>query len=49
MWITDQYTKGSGMRQNKRDELVRKALDTFYKNGFTATGMDMLVKETGVS
>jgi AcrR family transcriptional regulator len=37
------------MRQNKRDELVRKALDAFYKNGFTATGMDMLVKETGVS
>ncbi len=37
------------MRPNKRDELVRNALDVFYQNGFHATGMDMLVKETGVS
>lgn len=37
------------MRPNKRDELVRKALDVFYRNGFHATGMDMLVRETGVS
>ncbi|MDE4134016.1 TetR family transcriptional regulator [Phaeobacter sp. QD34_3] len=37
------------MRPNKRDELVRKALTVFYRNGFHATGMDMLVAETGVS
>lgn len=37
------------MRQTKRDELVRKALDTFYRNGFHATGMDMIARETGVS
>ena len=37
------------MRQSKRDELVRKALLVFYRNGFHATGMDLLVKETGVS
>ena len=37
------------MRGNKRDELVQKALDVFYKNGFHATGMDLLVKETGIS
>lgn len=37
------------MRPNKRDELVRKALEVFYRNGFHATGMDMLVVETGVS
>lgn len=37
------------MRQTKRDELVRKALDIFYRNGFHATGMDMLVAETGIS
>ncbi len=37
------------MRQNKRDELVRKALQTFYRNGFHATGMDMLAAESGVS
>ncbi|ANP37955.1 MULTISPECIES: TetR/AcrR family transcriptional regulator [Rhodobacterales] len=37
------------MRPNKRDELVRKALDVFYRNGFHATGMDKLVSETGVS
>ena len=37
------------MQQTKRDELVRKALDTFYRNGFHATGMDMIASETGVS
>lgn len=37
------------MRTTKRDELVRKALTAFYRNGFHATGMDMLVAETGVS
>jgi len=37
------------MRPSKRDQLVRKALEVFYRNGFHATGMDMLVVETGVS
>ncbi len=37
------------MRQTKRDELVRKALEIFYQNGFHATGMDMLAAESGVS
>lgn len=37
------------MRPNKRDELVRMALQAFYRNGFHATGMDMLVAETGIS
>jgi AcrR family transcriptional regulator len=37
------------MRQTKRDELVKKALETFYRNGFHATGMDMLAAESGVS
>ncbi len=37
------------MRPSVRDELVRNALDVFYQNGFHATGMDMLVRETGVS
>jgi AcrR family transcriptional regulator len=37
------------MRPSVRDELVRKALDVFYRNGFHATGMDRLVTETGVS
>ncbi len=37
------------MRPTKRDELVQKALQAFYQNGFHATGMDMLVKETGIS
>lgn len=37
------------MRPTKRDELVRKALQVFYRNGFNATGMDMLVAETGIS
>ncbi len=37
------------MRPSKRDELVHKALQAFYRNGFHATGMDMLVDETGIS
>jgi len=37
------------MRPTKRDELVQKALATFYRNGFQATGMDRLAVETGVS
>lgn len=37
------------MRASKRDELVQKAMLVFYEHGFAATGMDMLVKQTGVS
>jgi len=37
------------MRPTKRDELVQKALQAFYRNGFNATGMDKLVAETGIS
>ena len=37
------------MRPTKRDELVQKALRAFYRNGFHATGMDMLAAETGIS
>ncbi|WP_186402447.1 TetR/AcrR family transcriptional regulator [Sphingopyxis sp. P1IMeth2] len=37
------------MRPTKRDELVEKATDAFYRHGFQATGMDRLVAETGVS
>ncbi len=37
------------MRPTKRDELVQKALPVFYRNGFHATGMDMLMGETGIS
>ncbi len=37
------------MSQSKRAELIRKALLLFYRNGFHATGMDLVAKETGVS
>ncbi len=37
------------MSISKRDELVHKALKIFYRDGFHATGMDTLVKETGIS
>ncbi|WP_164659605.1 TetR/AcrR family transcriptional regulator [Tropicibacter sp. Alg240-R139] len=37
------------MRPSKKDELVSKALEVFYRDGFHATGMDKLVVETGVS
>ncbi|WP_169566426.1 TetR/AcrR family transcriptional regulator [Sneathiella limimaris] len=37
------------MSASKRDELVQRALKTFYQGGFHAIGMDKLAKETGVS
>ena len=37
------------MRPSKREELIEKALVTFYRNGFHATGMDMIVEESGIS
>ena len=37
------------MSASKRDLLIQKALKVFYRHGFHATGMDMLVKQTGVS
>lgn len=37
------------MRPSKRNELVDEALKIFYRNGFHATGMDMLAKQTGIS
>ena len=37
------------MSASKRDELVQKALESFYRGGFHAMGMDRLAKETGVS
>lgn len=37
------------MRPSKRNELVEKSLTIFYKNGFHATGMDMLASQTGIS
>lgn len=37
------------MRPSKRNELVRRALEVFDRDGFHATGMDALVAETGIS
>ncbi|TDI61837.1 MAG: TetR family transcriptional regulator [Alphaproteobacteria bacterium] len=37
------------MSASKRDILVRGAMNVFYREGFNATGMDKLAKETGVS
>lgn len=37
------------MRPHKRDELVEKALDVFYRDGFHAAGLDLLASETGIS
>lgn len=37
------------MTENKRSALIAKALPLFYRNGFHATGMDLVAKETGVS
>ena len=37
------------MRASKREELVQKALEIFYRDGLHATGMDLLAAETGIS
>jgi len=37
------------VRPSKRDELVREAQQIFYRDGFHATGMDLLSAETGIS
>ncbi|MFC4347134.1 TetR/AcrR family transcriptional regulator [Kordiimonas lipolytica] len=37
------------MRASRKDELIDKALEAFYRDGFHATGMDKLVAETGIS
>lgn len=37
------------MSASKKDELVEKALEVFYREGFHATGMDRLVAETRIS
>ncbi len=37
------------MSRSKRAELIGKALLLFYRNGFHATGMDLVARETGVS
>lgn len=37
------------MSASKKDELVEKALEIFYREGFHATGMDKLVAETRIS
>lgn len=37
------------MTASKRDILVRNAMNVLYREGFTATGMDKLARETGVS
>jgi AcrR family transcriptional regulator len=37
------------MRPTKRDELVKKAFQVFYDNGFHASGMDRVAAETGIS
>lgn len=33
----------------KREEMVKYAFDTFYKNGFHATGVDTVMEGTGIS
>lgn len=37
------------MAASKKDELIDKALEVFYREGFHATGMDRLVAVTGIS
>ena len=37
------------MTASKKEELIDKALDVFYREGFHATGMDRLVAVTGLS
>ena len=34
---------------SKREQIVSEALKLFYRDGFTATGVDRIIKEAGVS
>lgn len=34
---------------SKRDQIVSQALKLFYQQGFNATGIDLIIKEAGVS
>lgn len=36
-------------KSQKRDEMIKRAYDIFYKNGFHATGVDAIVDSTGIS
>lgn len=37
------------MRPSKKDEILQKSLRIFYQHGFNATGVDFIVKLTGIS
>ena len=37
------------MSASKRTMLIEKALETYYRGGFQAVGMDRLARETGIS
>ena len=39
----------AGIRKARRDLLVKTAVKLFYKNGFHATGIDKILKESGVA
>lgn len=39
----------SSAKSLKREEMVKFAFDTFYKNGFHATGVDTVMEGTGIS
>ncbi|MFT4823281.1 MAG: AcrR family transcriptional regulator [Halioglobus sp.] len=34
---------------SKREQIITKALELFYRNGFNATGVDLICTESGVS
>lgn len=37
------------MRPSKKEEILQKSLELFYSHGFQATGVDFIVKHTGIS
>ena len=37
------------MPPSRREELVESAMKVFYRNGFHCTGLDMILKESGIS
>jgi len=37
------------MRPSKKEEILQRSLTLFYKYGFHATGVDFIVKKTGIS
>ncbi len=47
--MTPPLLRDPHMPPSRREELVESAMRVFYRNGFHCTGLDMILKESGIS